>query len=280
MARQNLDNILKDNLLQLMEALDSKVNDDGIVIFNGYAQFFNTENDDCATNQDWTLLALGSDPLRLTVDRRKTFHDLVVQINAVIKSVVDGTAANDDYKWKIGFSNWDVWPQEGVAGQMCDPSSTGGYPDASQPNLQFFKPNAHIAGDIGDLETRSSDGSTWYDLNTAANDQVMRHNRDVALYNCILLRSANPQADVLHRLDARAPSPPGCPGDDDSPTGQARGFGIPIPNSIGKLFHPNELGHYTIASWALQTAMDLRVDSPECPPVDKFTCYQTTGSKA
>lgn len=294
-AQQNLDNILKDNLLQLMEALDSKMNDDGIVIFNGYAQFFNTENDDCATNQDWTLLALGSDPLRLTVDRRKTFNDLVVQINAIIKSVVEETAANDDYKWKIGFSNWDVWPQEGVAGQMCDPSSTGSYPDSSQPNLQFFKPNTHIASDTGDLKIRSSDGSTWYDLNTAANetmarnraayDQVMQHNRDVALYNSILLNSVNPQAEVLHRLDARAPSPPGCPGDDDSPTGQTRGSGIPIPNSIGKLFHPNELGHYTIASWALQTAMDLRaevlgVDSPECSPVDKFTCYQTTGSKA
>lgn len=290
-AQNNLDTILKDNLLQLMEALNDKINDDGIVIFNGYAQFFNTENEDCSTNQDWTLLTLGTDPLTLTVDRRTTFNKLVVQINDVIQSVVNETAANDNYKWKIGFSNWDPWPREGVAGQMCDPSSTGYYPDDSQPNLQFFKPDTHI-DTSSELKVR--DG-TWGDLdavmaanataarNRASFDQVMQHNRDVALYNSILLNSINPQAEVLHKLDRRAPSPPGCPGDSDSDT-QGRSL-LGLPNFIGKLFHPNELGHYTTASWALQTAMDIRAEvlsvaSPQCSAVDKFTCYQTTGSKA
>ena len=62
--------------------------------------------------------AIGLPPsgLTLTVDRRKTFNDLVVQINNVIQSVVTAAAANSDYKFKIGFSNWDVWPSQGVAG--------------------------------------------------------------------------------------------------------------------------------------------------------------------
>ena len=38
-ADDNLDNILKSNLEQLLEALEDKMNDDSIVIFNGYAQF-------------------------------------------------------------------------------------------------------------------------------------------------------------------------------------------------------------------------------------------------
>jgi hypothetical protein len=39
LAKDNLDQILKGNLEQLLEALDDKMNDDSIVIFNGYAQF-------------------------------------------------------------------------------------------------------------------------------------------------------------------------------------------------------------------------------------------------
>ena len=41
-AKSNLENILKENLKQLLGALDDKMNDDSIVIFNGYAQFVST----------------------------------------------------------------------------------------------------------------------------------------------------------------------------------------------------------------------------------------------
>lgn len=128
-AQNNLDKILKTNLEQLLDALNDKMADNGIVIFNSYAQFFNIENEDCSTKQDWTLLnLLGQTPLTLTIDRRKSFNNLVVQINDVIKSVVDG-AKDKSYKYKIGFSNWDSWASQGVAGQFCDPSSSGEYPD-------------------------------------------------------------------------------------------------------------------------------------------------------
>lgn len=38
-AKDNLETILKPNLKQLLDALDSKMNSDSIVVFNGYAQF-------------------------------------------------------------------------------------------------------------------------------------------------------------------------------------------------------------------------------------------------
>lgn len=38
-AEDNLDKILKPNLEQLLDALEDKMNDDSIVVFNGYAQF-------------------------------------------------------------------------------------------------------------------------------------------------------------------------------------------------------------------------------------------------
>ncbi|KAK8089862.1 SGNH hydrolase-type esterase domain-containing protein [Apiospora hydei] len=52
-AQENLDSIVKDNVKQILKALDSKMAKDGVVVYNGYARFFNEENEDCATKQDW-----------------------------------------------------------------------------------------------------------------------------------------------------------------------------------------------------------------------------------
>ncbi|KAK4143162.1 SGNH hydrolase-type esterase domain-containing protein [Dichotomopilus funicola] len=284
-AQNNLDKILKGNLELLLDALEDKMNDDSVVVFNGYAQFFNTENEDCADNQDWTLFnLLNKDALKLTVKRRKTFNDLVVQINDIIKEVVDD--AKDKYKYKIGFSNWDLWPREGVDGQFCDPASTGEYPDPDQPELQFFKPDTRI--DLtGELRKRDGTLERMYSNETLWN--IERENRDRSarvkrnIYNSLLMHSPNPQAEARHLLQNRAdkPSRANCPDDEDVDIQPAS---IGLPNSIAKNFHPNELGHYTIASWALQTVIDLRaevldVPPPSCEPVDKFTCWQDTDWK-
>jgi hypothetical protein len=86
---------------------------------------------------------------------------------------------------------------------------------------------------------------------------------------------------VKHKLDRRAPTPPGCPGDSDwfDPT-----LGLGLPDSFGKLFHPNELGHKTIASFAVAKAIDLRAKvlgiQPEtCAVTDEFKCWQKQGRK-
>ena len=42
-AKDNLDKILKPNLEQLLDALEDKMNDDSIVVFNGYAQFVSAD---------------------------------------------------------------------------------------------------------------------------------------------------------------------------------------------------------------------------------------------
>jgi hypothetical protein len=244
---------------------------------------FNTENEDCAEKQDWTLFNIfGQKGLTLTVERRKTFNDLVVKINDLIKGVVED--AKDKYKYKIGFSNWDIWPREGVAGQFCDPSSSGEYPDPKQPDLQFFKPDTRISEPSGELRRRTNSLYATYSNETIWEMELREVERHRAalddIYNSLLYHSANPQAEARHLLDRRNPSPPKCPGDKDV---EIQPPSIGLPNSIAKNFHPNELGHYTIASWALQTLIDLRaevlgVDPPSCAPADKFTCWQSTGS--
>lgn len=281
-AEDNLDLILKPNLEELMDALKDKMNDDGIVVFNGYAQFFNTEDESCSEDQNWILLnLLGQEGLTLTIDRRKRFNELVVKINNIIEEVVEETRKDSSVKYKVGFSNWDVWPSEAVPGQFCDPSSSGHYPDSNQPDLQFFKPDTYVDEDTRDELKRRSDGNDWAKYKEVV-EEVRRRNMEDDLYNSLLYKSQNPQAEAKHKLDRRAPSPPKCPGDTDD---DIQPPSIGLPDFIGKNFHPNELGHYTIASFALQTMIDIRaevleVEPPSCEPVDKFTCWQGTGSKA
>lgn len=286
-AQNNLNSILEGNLKSLMEALNPMMNDDGIVVINGYAQFFNTDNEDCATKQDWEFVNLWPLNSGLTIARRKQFNDLVVQINTLIQEVVDDTAANTDYKWKIAFSNWDSWVYDGVSGQMCDPASTGVYPDPAQPDLQFFKPDTNIDESAHDsLKRRRDVPMAVHEENAAIWEEARKREFEAELYKSVLFNSVNERAAVKHRLDRRSPAPPSCPGDEPDVDVQPPSVGL--PNSVAKNFHPNELGHYTIASWALQTVVDARaevlgVSAPECPApaaIDKFTCWQGTGSQS
>jgi len=279
-AQANMESILKNNMKQLMEALDTKMNDDGVVIYNGYAQFFNTETEDCA-NQPWAYATLWPGNSGLTIARRNIFNDFVIQINNIIRSVVEETAANTNYKWKIGFSNWDPWVYDGVQGQMCDPDGSGDYPDPDQPDLQFFKPDTHVSDSDPDLKKRWDEYGPLVETRKAALAEVARRNLETELYNSLLFNSVNPGAEVKHKLDRRAPSPPGCPGDTDA---EIQPPSIGLPDFVGKMFHPNELGHYTIASFALQTLVDTRaavldLEPPSCQIQDKFTCWQKEGSK-
>lgn len=41
-AQENIDTILKPNLKQILLNLDGKMATDGIVVYNGYARYFNT----------------------------------------------------------------------------------------------------------------------------------------------------------------------------------------------------------------------------------------------
>ena len=278
-ARENIGTILKPNLKDIVAALNPKMAAGGIVVFNGYAQFFNTENEDCANKQSWGILPFTTP---LTIQRRDMFNDLVVQINAIIKSVVDEAAADPNIKFNIGFSNWDIWPSSGVSGQMCDPSSSGAYPDPDQPDLQFFKPITST----GELELRSLDPVAEEMRQRFLEKLVKKDLEEESLYDSLLWKSPNPAADALHKLDPRAPSPPGCPGDGQITLGKVITLNLGMPDSFGRVFHPNELGHNTIASFAVQTMIDLRakvlgVEAPSCQATtDQFTCWQKDGRKA
>ncbi|KAI4703610.1 hypothetical protein J4E89_010031 [Alternaria sp. Ai002NY15] len=305
-AQDNVKNIITDNIYQILEALNEKMNDDGIVVVNSYAQFFDTQKDNC-DRQSWDLwwfLPLGASYRALTIERRHVFNQLVLDINQAIRDAVDKAAESEDIKYKVGYADWDVWVSTVVDGRMCSPSSNGDYPDAKQPDMHFIKPDTHPwdewTDDFERSELRKRDMGLEEMLNSTrlSNSEKRRLNRVKAmmeardrslertLYDSILYKSPDPRAAVRHKLDSRAPAPPDCPGDG----GFDWTFGMGMPDHVAQnagtpRFHPNEAGHLTIASFALAELMDLRsivlgVDSPACNAVtNEFTCYSDTGSK-
>ncbi|CAM1502567.1 Fc.00g073430.m01.CDS01 [Cosmosporella sp. VM-42] len=267
-AQENLDNILKPNLVQILEKLDDKMAKDSIVVFSGYAQYFNTEEESCGDDEVWSLFTPNG--LKLTLERRKRFNDLVVQINDVIKDAIE-EARKTVKNYYIGFSNWDRYPREGVRGQYCDPHGTGVYPDPKQPNLQFFKLNTPKTDPNDELRRR--------ELSPRANitNESLQKREEQAWYNSILYKSPNPEAVALHLLDPRAPSGPDCPGDG--------GVELSVPDFMGKIFHPNEAGHATMASFALSEIVDIRArvlgQTPDsCKVPDEWTCWSEEGWRA
>ncbi len=146
LAQSNIDNILKLNIASLLDALNDKMNDDGVVVYNLYAQFFNADTDECGdkSKQDWTMPAIVGNSLPLTKDRRAKFNTLAANANKALREIVDEYAKKPDIRYKIAWSDWDTWITEGVSGRMCEPGSSGRYPDPDQRDLQFFKPSTYI----------------------------------------------------------------------------------------------------------------------------------------
>lgn len=272
-AQENLDWILKPNLVEILHKVDEKMAKNSIVIFSGYAQYFNTEEEACGNNEDWTIAAQLTENhpngLDLTLERRKKFKNLVEQINGVIQDSID-EARKTAQNYYIGFSHWDRYPREGVRGQYCDPDGTGEYPDPKQPNLQFFKLNTVRKNQHNTMRVTSSR------LNSST--EALTKREEDSWYNTVLYKSPDPKAVALHRLDPLAPWAPHCPGDDETSILPSPG----APDHVGKIFHPNEAGHATMASFALAEIVDLRAIVLGLTPdtfkkTDEWACWSDEG---
>lgn len=293
-ARGNIESILRPNLKGILEILDNKMAKDSVVVFSGYAPFFSTENEDCATKQDWKIKQLAwwkiwpfyPRPFDLSIKYRKQFNELVTSINRVIEDVVNDVTKNSKVKYKVGYSDWSEWaPLSDVHGQYCDPKSSGAYPDDSQPNLMFFKPQTRKPerGHDPDELKKRWEGLTEEEIEAVETEWRLKRAAEANenIYDTLLWKSANPRAVVAKKLNPRAPSPPSCPGDDVwiDPT-----LGLGLPDSFGKNFHPNQFGHLVMASFAVETMIQQRarvlgVDNPTCAIQDEFKCWQKEGRK-
>ena len=289
-AQTNIDTILKPNLKSILLKLNDRMAKDSVVVYNGYAQFFNTDDEaTCTEKQFWGWKRIlwkhwFATAIPLTVARRKRFNGLVIGINNAIKEVISDVQNNGGVKYRLGFANWDKWPYEGVRGQYCDPKGKGYYPDPDQPDLQFFKRDTHY--DEQRPLKRSEDGEAFEDKAYVPTKEEMQELKDYMqnerreLYESLLYKSSNPRAEALHKLNPRdAPSPPNCPGDEAFDPS----FGFGLPDAFGKNFHPNEKGHQTIAAFAIQRMVRLRAEvlgqDASCKLADVFRCWTKEGSR-
>ena len=172
----------------------------------------------------------------------------MLDINKSIRDAVNEAAGDDNIKYTVGYAEWDYWVSEELDAQMCSPSSNGDYPDKSQPDMHFIKPDTHPwfnwGSDVGrdelrkrdmDLEelmksTRLSDSEKRRVNRLKAVMEARDRNIELTLYDSILYKSANPNAAVKHKLNPRDPAPPGCPGDG----GPDMTFGLGMPDHIGQ----------------------------------------------
>lgn len=187
----------------------------------------------------------------MTVARRLTSNKLVPDINSAIRAAVNAAAEDSDIKYLVGYSDWDWWVTEEVDGQMCSPSSNGDYPDPRQPDMHFIKPDTHPffgwQSQVGrdsprkreldfdmDLEEmlsspRLSKSEKRQVKRVKAAMEVREDHLRRTMYDSILYKSPDPRATVRHKLDRRAPSPPGCPGDG----GPDMTLGLVLPDHVG-----------------------------------------------
>ncbi|KAH8423011.1 uncharacterized protein LDX57_000767 [Aspergillus melleus] len=272
-ADLNLEHLLAGNIRSVLSRLDGYVRPGGPVLYVLYAEFFYADSNSCGLNQDWTLGRLG-EALPLTKDRRRKFNDLVVRTNEVIQKAIDDVVKQDNLRYRIRTVNWNEFPKQGVRGQFCTPGTKGIYPDPGQPDLQFFKTNT---AQIQDTPPYTGEGKR---------DVAVELAEDRLWYSSRIYKSINPAAQAERRLDPRAPLPPHCPGGREKADENLleewlkdaiESWGFGLPDDIGKLFHPNELGHSTIASFVMQELINARAEelgvyNPRCDNFNKFEC--------
>lgn len=212
-ALDNIDTLIKPNFRMILQKLNEKMADGSVVVWNGYAKFFNTDDEETCTKQQawnwakWWPQYWFKSALPLTIARRKAFNSLVDKINSAILDVVEETNKAGKMKYKVGFSDWDPWVYDGVDGQYCDPQGYGFYPDPDQPQLQFFKPNTYnppkfnllllltqlLGRDVEDLQDPTL--SAEHDPTSEEADMLMKR-----WYDSTLWKSSNPGYEALFNV--------------------------------------------------------------------------------
>ncbi|OJJ97619.1 hypothetical protein ASPACDRAFT_1882247 [Aspergillus aculeatus ATCC 16872] len=285
LAQHNIDTIVKPNLREIIDMLRYKLSYNGMIVWVLYGQFFNLENEECSTKHDWSFLRLGVvSGLPLTVERRRKFNLLVININKAIRETILGVRGHVYQNPYIRIADWDAFVGYGMKGQFCVPGTTGEYPDPRQPYLHFFKPNTAVDGH---QELRKREVEAMVDLHfddtpgllAGELHPMLGINTTNATTN--LTDLVHIEADRIERsllLNPRDPSPPNCPADSGS-------INVGLPDGWGKFFHPNEFGHKTIASFVLseivaQRAVIMQVANPMCQATDNiFKCWQPEGRR-
>ncbi len=233
------------------------MNKDGIIVYGLYGKYFNADTDACSDQEDWVFPGeAGANSLLLTKDRRAKFNTLVDNANKVLQqAIASADGSSRPRAAKVIAANWDPFLDQ-VKGHYCEAGSAPNPDDPSNQHLQFFKfdTSKKFIPDQKMMALRSIDAN-------------------VALSNfSVKVDQWYEDPFMIEALEVRDPRAPSC--------GKGLFSGL-LPDSIGKIFHPNQNGHEMIASFVLNAvrstrAQQLGLPDPSCKPVDTLTCFQKT----
>jgi len=273
-AQTAIDGILEDNIVSLLNSLDEKMDAQGIIVLSSYAPYFDNTTTDCTNNEDWVFPGqAGGTSLLLSTSHRTSFNTLVANTNAKLKAAVDKVAKTASST--VVFADWSAWG-EAIGGRFCEKGSSPYPDDPSNDNAMFYKLPTPKIFTPGTFYRRNSElgSDSMLELSsnfTAREEQVETENAEAEFERIIDWIS---NSNSLSKRDE--PTVGNC--------GTNSGGGW-LPDSIGKIFHPTNLGHEAIASyvtWAIGNAMAKKehTTSPSCNLVDDLTCHSSKGSKA
>lgn len=268
-AQTAIDGILEDNIVSLLTSLDAKMDNRGMIVLASYAPYFNNQTSDCTDNQDWVFPGqAGSTSLLLSTAHRTSFNTLVANTNAKLKAAVDKAAKTASST--IVFADWSAWG-EAIGGRFCESGSSADPDDSSNDNAMFYKLPTYKIFTPGTVYRRDSEWEYGSILELSSNTTAV-------------LDVEKQQEEVDQLLDWLSTPLSKRDGPVTGACGVSSGSSW-LPDSIGKIFHPTNLGHETIASyitWAIGNAMAKResTTTPACNLVDELTCHSAKGSQA
>ncbi|CAO2647109.1 Nn.00g080310.m01.CDS01 [Neocucurbitaria sp. VM-36] len=129
-AEDAIENKLFGWLDDLYTALTPKLTDDGKIYVTGYAQFWNSNTNQC-DGISWKMWDFpGAHAVHLTRENRKRMNDLAKRVNDKIREVIKKKHAH-----KIVFIDYDPYVVL-LQGRFCEPAILE--PEPSRPGLLFY----------------------------------------------------------------------------------------------------------------------------------------------
>lgn len=253
--------------MSLLTSLDGKMDAQGTIVLGSYAPYFNNQTESCTDDEDWVFPGnAGSTSLLLTKAHRTSFNTLVANTNAKLKAAVDRAAK--DSSSTIVFADWSAWG-EAINGRFCESNSSPNPDDPSNDNALFFKLPTYKVFNPGVAYRRDLEWSPDSIMGISSNITSAKEAEEHRQWDLLLDSLSTP----LGRRDA--PVAGVCT--------KSAVSGL-LPDGIGKIFHPTNLGHEAIFSyvtWAIANAQAVKehTTTPACNIVDELSCHQDSGSK-
>ncbi|KAJ5608124.1 SGNH hydrolase [Penicillium hordei] len=233
-AQTAIDGILEDNIVSLLNSLDDKMDDRGIIVLSSFPPYFDNMTSDCTNNEDWVFPGqAGSTSLLLSTSHRTYFHTLVANTNAKLKSAVDKVARTASST--VVFADWSAWG-EAAGGRFCEKGSSPDPSSSTNDYAMFYKLPTYKVFNPGTVYRRDLNLGSDPMLGISSNTTSVQEGLEAEEANWDQIRESI--SNPLSKRDA--PTTGVC--------GTNSGGGW-LPDQIGKIFHPTNFGHEAIASY-------------------------------